>query len=98
MGLTCSAIVIVGIAAAYFDPGKLPADCSTLSGLTRKAAPLNFGLLVQMGARHSEADVWNNLLELLSIYPLPKSEITRDTVFLQSQLKKRNAARSRVGV
>jgi hypothetical protein len=69
------------------DPGKLPADCGTLGDLSRKAAAMNYGRLVKMGARHRDADVWENLTELLSCYELPKAEITRETVFLQSRFE-----------
>lgn len=72
----------------YFDPGKLPANCKTLRGLTKMAATQNYGRLVRMGARHTDEDVWKNLIEVLSHYALKKSDITRQTYFLQSQLKK----------
>lgn len=74
----------------YIDPGKMPHDCRTLADLTQKAAILSYGRLVKMGARHSEEDIWKALLEVLSVWALPKAEITRDTFFLKSQLK--NAA------
>ena len=52
---------------------------------------MNYGRLVKMGARHRNEDIWANLVEALSHYALPKSDITRETFFLQSQLKKRSA-------
>jgi len=82
----------MGGAMIYFDPGKLPKGCSTLAGLTRKVAALNFGRLIKLGANHCENEIWKNLLELLSEFALPKSEITRETYFLQSQLRKNTAA------
>jgi hypothetical protein len=68
------------------DPGRLPKDCETLGGLSREAANLSYGKLIKAGALHRGEDIWSTLLDLLSCYALPKSEITRDTVFLQSQL------------
>lgn len=82
------AFVAVAWAILYFDDGKLPKNCSTLGGFTKQVAAMNYGRLIRVGASHRDIDIWNNLLELLSSYALPKSEITRDTFFLQSQLKK----------
>jgi hypothetical protein len=81
-----------GAVLNYIDPGKLPADCATLADLTKRTAALNFGRLVKMGARHGENEIWETLVEALSGYDLPKSDITRDTYFLKSQLKKAAAA------
>jgi hypothetical protein len=86
------AIVPVCAAIAWIDPGRLPKECDTLGGLARRTATLNYGLLIQAGASSSDKQLWNNLIELLSDYALPKSDIKRDTVFLQSQLKKKAAA------
>jgi hypothetical protein len=79
---------IVALAAALVflacvDPGRLPEGCMTLGDLARRAAAMNYGRLVKMGARHRDGDIWENLTELLSRYALPKAEITRETVFLQ---------------
>jgi hypothetical protein len=71
------------------DPGRLPANCRTLGELSRRAAIVNYGRLAGMGARHRASDTWENLLEMLSRWKLPKSEIGRDTYFLESQLRKR---------
>ena len=70
------------------DPGKLPIDCSTLGGLATRVAALNYGFLIKVGASHCDREIWKSLLELLSGYALSKSEINRDTYFLQSQLRK----------
>lgn len=83
-------LVVVGAVFKYGDPGKLPADLNTLSDLTRAAAAMNYGRLVKMGARHSDDDIWDNLVKALPHYALPKPDITRETFFLQSQLKKRS--------
>jgi hypothetical protein len=48
------------------------------------------GAEVCAGARHRDEDIWDNLVEALSHYALPKPDITRETFFLQSQLKKRS--------
>jgi hypothetical protein len=78
----------IGFATVYLDPGKLAEDCRTLGGLTKRTATLNYGKLAKLGARNSSEDIWNSLADLLSNYSLPKSEITRETYFLQSQLKR----------
>ena len=51
---------------------------------------MNYGRLVNMGARHRDEDIWVNLVEALCHYALPKPDITRETFFLQSQPKKRS--------
>jgi hypothetical protein len=91
VGGTIAGLIVAGAILEYGDPGQLPPNCDTLAGLTRKAAGMNYGRLVRMGARHRDEDIWENLAEALSGYALPKTEITRETVFLQSQLKKRPA-------
>lgn len=91
LGLLCG-LVVVCVVGAYVDPGQLPANCATLADLTKNAAAMNYGRLIKMGARHREDDIWHNLVEALCHYMLPKSEITRETYFLQSQLKKNAAA------
>jgi hypothetical protein len=83
-------LVVVGAIFKYGDPGKLPANLNTLADLTKAAAAMNYGRLVKMGARHRDDDIWDNLVEALSHYALPKPDITRETFFLQSQLKKRS--------
>lgn len=85
--------MLVGLLAAaailkYVDPGRLPANCNTLSDLTKMVAVRNYGRLIKNGARHRNDDVWETLVEALSHYALPKSEITRETFFLQSQFDK----------
>ncbi|HJW41572.1 MAG TPA: hypothetical protein VJ476_10135 [Rhizomicrobium sp.] len=77
-----------GFAVTYLDPGKLTQDCRTLGGLSKRTAAQNFGKLAELGARNGSEDIWNSLVDLLSNYSLPKSEITRETYFLQSQLKR----------
>lgn len=89
--------ILVGLFAAraviiYVDPGQLPKNCRTLGDLAQKTAALNYGRLIKMGARHGRDDIWENLVEALSRYELPKAEITRETYLLQSQVKKNRAA------
>ncbi len=83
-GLVASVIIM------YIDPGKLPINCTTLADFTKETTALNYGFLIKMGARHSSEDIWENLVTVLSryAYPLPKSEITRETYFLQSRERK----------
>jgi hypothetical protein len=76
-------IVPAWAAIIWLEPGKLPKDCATLGGLTRRTAALSYGRLIKSGASSSDNEMWKTLIELLSDYALPKSEITRDTVFLQ---------------
>jgi hypothetical protein len=83
-------LVVVGAVFKYGDPGKLPSNLNTLADLTRAAAATNYGRLVKMGARHSDDDIWDNLVKALPHYALPKPDITRETFFLQSQLKRRS--------
>lgn len=85
---TVAGLVVAGVILKYGDPGKLPPHCRTLAGITRTVAAINYGRLVKLGARHRDEDIWENLVEALSDYELPKIEISRETFFLQSQLKK----------
>jgi hypothetical protein len=80
-------LIAAGAILKYLDPGKLPANCGTLADITKMVAVRNYGRLVKMGARHSNDTVWETLVEALSHHALPKSEITRDTFFLQSQFE-----------
>lgn len=82
----CAVAIMVGYFLVRVDPGKLPKGCATLGDLSRKTATVSYGKLIKSGAAHRNEDIWNTLLDLLSCYALPRSEITRDTVFLQSQL------------
>lgn len=82
---TMAALIFAGAILQYADPGKLPPHCVTLGDLARRAAPLNYGRLIKMGARHRDQDIWEFLVEALSGYALPKSEINRDTVFLETE-------------
>jgi hypothetical protein len=84
----------VGVAIARFDPQRLPRDMQTLADLVRQTAPLNFGRLAKHGARHSDGDVWDAMVTVLSEYG-PKDAIARDTFFLDAQLKAHMAQRGR---
>jgi hypothetical protein len=86
LGLLAGMVVVVVF--MHVDPGRLPANCETLGGLAKAVAALNYGRLIKMGARHTSEDIWETLVEALAHYALPKSEITRETLFLQSQLTK----------
>jgi acyl carrier protein len=85
-------VVIVGWWAYARDNGRLPGNCSTFGELCKKTAVMNYGRLIKMGAYHAPDNVWDTLIDLLTVYALPKRQITRDTVFLASQLKNRTAA------
>lgn len=81
-------VAAAGLLTMLLDPQQLEKADATLGGLSRKVAALNFARLGRMGARRNAADAWDGLLELLSEYELPKSAITRDTVFFDHQLKR----------
>ena len=87
-GTTALSVLLAWSILRYVDPGKLPNGCRNLSGLTKKTVALNYGRLIKMGAGRRDNEIWDNLLELLSGYCLPKAEITRETFCLQSKLKK----------
>jgi hypothetical protein len=80
--------LMAACALVYFDAGRFPADCATLGGLAKRTAALNYGDLVQRGARHGDDDIWDVLLTLLPDHNLPKAEVTRETCFFHGQLKK----------
>lgn len=80
-------LVIAGIGAGMvgLDPWRLPADCRTVGQLSAKVARLNRGPLRRQGGTFRLADVWDDLVELLSEHTdLPKSQIRADTWLLQS--------------
>ncbi len=78
---------------ALADPGRLRRDCRSLGGLARAAALLNYGRLIRAGARHGEEDIWRHLVAALSSFAaVSEAAIARDTMFLQSQLKKSRSA------
>lgn len=89
LGIMVGLIAAVGI-FKYGDRGELPPHCRTLADMARTVAAMNYGRLVKLGARHRDEDIWDNLVEGLSGYELHKSEITRETFFLQSQFQKRS--------
>jgi hypothetical protein len=84
LGFIAALIAAFGILIGV-DPGMLPANCRTLGDLSIRAAAMNYGRLVKMGARHRDGDIWETLTEVLSCCELPKAEITRETVFLRSR-------------
>lgn len=80
--------IAFGALLVLVDPGKLPADCITLGGLSKKVAGLNFGELSSVGAAPREKDLWNALVEVLSEHVvLPKAEIQPETLLLQKELR-----------
>jgi hypothetical protein len=84
------ALAAIGFTLMRLDGRRFPADCHTLSDLARKVAGLNFGLLRTEGAGRREKDVWSALLEVLSDHAfLRKSEIARETLLLERQLRAR---------
>jgi hypothetical protein len=74
---------------AQFDPGRLPKDCSTLGVLAKKVAILSYGKLVKSGADTSDSAIWKAMLDVLSSFNgFPADQITGETLFLESQLRK----------
>ena len=89
IGLICS-IVAHDFAFSHFDRGQLPKEFATLGEFARGAAAMNPGRLMTMGARPHYKDAWDHLVDILlrhsSMGELSKSEVTRETYLLQSQL------------
>jgi hypothetical protein len=89
-----AAAIAAGAAIAWLDPKRLPRDMKTLADLVRQTAPLNFGRLAKQGARHSNSDVWDAMIAVLSEHK-PKTAITRETFFFDSQLRAHMAEQDR---
>ncbi|BCW90669.1 hypothetical protein sos41_38430 [Alphaproteobacteria bacterium SO-S41] len=87
LGIAPVCVLLVLDLITRLHPGGLPRNCATLGELTKKTALINLGQLIQKGACRNDQVVWDALIKLLSIYDLPPSEISRDTYFLQSQLR-----------
>ena len=68
------------------DPGRFAEDCRTLRDLAKTTAALNFGHLLDAGARPRPADQWEVLTEVFSEYSaLPKPEITAEMLILPAK-------------
>ncbi len=81
-------ISTIGAILMRVDHGKLPDGCQTLGDLARKAAGLNFGQLVTLGAGPRQKDLWAALVEVLTEHSLIKrEEINMETLLLQKQLR-----------
>jgi hypothetical protein len=81
-GFACSFTLL------FLDPGRLPKGSTTLGGLSKKVAVLNYGRLSKLGARSDKASLWDNFVELIcELSNLPKNEINAETVFFRHQLK-----------
>lgn len=88
--LRSAALPLIGLGAilVLVDPGRLPTDCATLGGLSKKVSGLNFGRLSSVGAAPREKDLWNALVDVLSEHVvLPKAEICPETFLLQKELR-----------
>jgi hypothetical protein len=84
---------IVGGAVTRFDSGHLPSDCRTLGALAAKSAMLSYGRLVKQGGDARDRILWQALVDnLAERTQLPADQIARETYFLQSSCKGRNAA------
>jgi len=81
--------LVLTIIVAVIDPGKLPQEGRTLGGLAAKVAPRNYGQFVKAGAPISDAIIWKIMVEVLIDHSdLPSSQVTRETFFLRSAMKK----------
>jgi len=70
-------------------PDRVPEGCWTVGDLAKRIAAYNYGRFIRLGARQTEDEVWDAMCEALAEFALiPKSEITRDTVFYDGQIKK----------
>lgn len=68
------------------DPGRFSKDCRTLGDLTKKVVALNYGHLLEAGARPRQGDQWDVLTEVLSEYsPVPKAAIRADMLILPTK-------------
>jgi hypothetical protein len=75
----------VGLVLLWLDPGRLT---GTVGDLARKAARTNYGRLMKQGAKGRDTEVWELLVETLTMESrLKPGEVTRETVFFASQLK-----------
>lgn len=92
IGLAFLSLVAFGWIIISLDRGRLTEDCFKLADLAKKTTALNYGRLVKLGAGRRNNEIWDNLVELVSDYCLSKSEITRDTFCLKSQMEKSAAA------
>lgn len=73
--------VVVGIILAKLDPGRLPGSLSTVGALARRTAPLNYGRLVEQGARVNDALTWQLLREVISeVAEIEPDHIGRETL------------------
>ena len=85
--------IVSGYVLSVIDPGRIPDDCRTLSGLAQKTAILSYGRLVKLGAAAREQEIWKMLVTVLSeVACVPADEIGPDTFFLQSGLDRRKPA------
>jgi len=87
-GWTLFTILLIPVSIWTFsiDPGRYPGDCRTLGDLAKKTAQLNFGPLLEAGARPRQGDQWEVLTEILSGYgTLPKAAITPETLILPAK-------------
>jgi hypothetical protein len=89
LSLFCWSALPAAYLFAQFDPGRLPKDCPTLGALAKKVAALSYGKLVKAGANASDSAIWTAMLEVLSSFNgFPADQITRETLFLESQQRK----------
>jgi len=81
IGLIPAAIWVLSI-----DPGRFSKDCRTLGDLTKKVVALNYGHLLEAGARPRQGDQWDVLTEILSDYSaVPKAAIRADMLILPAK-------------
>jgi hypothetical protein len=87
-GWTLLTILLIPVAIWTFanDPGRYARDCRTLGNLAKQTALLNFGPLLEAGARPRPGDQWEVLTEILSGYgTVPKAAITPDMLILPAE-------------
>jgi hypothetical protein len=82
--------LILAIPAAIWaftlDHGRFGKDIRTMGDLAKKVAMLNYGHLIEGGARPSQADQWDVVTEILAGYSAVKrSQIRSDTLILPAQ-------------
>ena len=88
-------IGVVGSVFMKFGAWQFPPDCETVGDLAQRIAARNFRLLNGFDQPVRETELWNALLELLSDHSfIPMTEITPDTLLLQSQLSRAERTQS----
>lgn len=84
--LLAIALIPASIWVLSIDPGRFAKDCRTLGDLTKKVVSLNFGHLLEAGARPRPSDQWEVLTEILSKYSaVPRTDMRPEMLVLPAK-------------